>query len=290
MDCEVSLRVSARGMLSTVDGMKPVHSQRSTVGQEPIHWSPAGTFSEQRMQTSQASTRHIELRAPLFPFKLQIGILVLVVACWNTDLLTASDTTCGQSELSQSEISVCLKSGVNCVAVGVLAKKVQVFEEVSESVYRFKHQEPNSVTDRFRSALKPSLIYFQVVKPMSIRFSGKGFRDRFLFEIGDRGVSTTYRCVGGSTKWLSPGRYVLQSFHDMDYLSERVAVLGSTIEPLDSAHTQDTSGILSSEPIGIPPERKQKRVQDPSKEISFWGRFGLVILGVLALVWHFDGS
>ena len=210
-------------------------------------------------------------------FGYQTLILVLLILLWNIDALKADEGACGRSELLASEIRACVTSVDNCESLGTLTQKVVVFDEVRARADRSQTKEKSNGRDR----MNPSLIYFEVVKPTSVRFSGKGYRRLFLFEIDGRSVRTTFQCVRNSTKWLSPGRYILQGYSSANFLSWGKKHL--TLDPV-SIESETSNGETSSSPPSSNREEMRKTARESSKLIQYSTRFGL-ILGVILFVW-----
>ena len=206
--------------------------------------------------------------------------LLLQAFIWTADASSgAYDGGCGQSELSESEISECVTNGKNCNAIGAFSNRVQTIEDVGAKADQFRNQEPK----RSNAQPKPSLIYFEVVDPVSVRFSGKGYKKLFLFEIDGRRVSAAFRCVRDATKVLSPGHYILQGYHDMEFLNAGNREFRLSIEPVSIASdTQYPRGneVLPSEDI----EGKGKQSDRESGNIVMRGMRAGILVGLVGIV------
>ena len=197
----------------------------------------------------------------------------------NIDASGVDNGACGQSELSASEISDCVTNEKNCNAIGAFSNRVETIEDVGAKADQFRNQEPK----RSNAQPKPSLIYFEVVDPVSVRFSGNGYKNLFLFEIDGRKVSAAFRCVRDATKVLSPGHYILQGYHDMEFLDAGNREFRLSIEPVSSTSDTQTPGgneVLPSEDI----DRKGKQSNRESGNIVMRGMRAGILMGLVGIV------
>ena len=238
-----------------------------------------------RMNDLTPTVQGIEVKASMFRALFQPFVLLTVALACNTVTVEANEDICGQSTLTESQITSCITSGVNCEDVGSLTGKVQVFEVPEVDADRLQNQDQRNQN----AFVEPSLIYFEVATPMSVRFSSLGYQRLFLFQIDEQGVSATFNCVEGSTKWLDRGRYILQSYHDSDQLAQGKREFRSIIEVLGTnSLTENVAGRSSAT---SDTKRYEKRVvREPEKRFSFLGRLGLIALGIFALFWHFNDA
>ena len=227
----------------------------------------------------------INAKASIFKALFQPFVLLPIALAYTTVTVEANEDICGQSTLTESQITTCITSGVNCEDVGALSGKVRVFEVAEVETDRLQDQGAGNQN----ALIEPSLIYFEVTTPVSVRFSSSGYQRLFLFQIDEQGVSATFRCIGGSTKWLDRGRYILQSYHDRGQLADGKSEFQSIIEVLgDNSLTENIAGRSSA--IADTKRYEKKVVREPEKHFSFFARLGLIALGIFALFWHFNDA
>lgn len=189
-----------------------------------------------------------------------VSVLAVVLTfVWGVDAETAN---CGQNELSKSEISSCIDNGEECRTIGILSDRIQILDPVNKST------KPD--TQRVSS-----LIYFEVVDPISVRFSGKGYKNLSLFEINEERVLTSFRCVENAETILSPGQYVLKSHRNVNPLGGGSSLLHLTIWTTDAFNTSENN--------------KDAYIADDSEEVFAKSmragiRMGLISLGVSVVI------
>lgn len=138
--------------------------------------------------------------------KIGVCLVTVSLALCNGEAFPASEGSCARSELSKSEIDQCLSNNDKCEVLGTLSERVELHGVVGSAPFEAESTKKSGTQVR----LEPSLIYFEIVKPVSVRFAGDEYAKRFLFEIDGHAIKSEFPCVGSEPIWLQRGWYILQ--------------------------------------------------------------------------------
>ena len=147
----------------------------------------------------------------------------MITLCWNANVLSKDGVACGNKSLELDEIEECRINGKDCEVMEALKSPMQIRDFITPKLHARKD---SSIF------LGSKLVRFELDVSTTTHFSGKGFKNRSLFQIGNNEVVKTHPCVGDELLTLVPGTYILKSVYTIGSSSMNSEELNTTIEPI----------------------------------------------------------